>query len=356
MKHKRLCALLLSAALLGSSLPAALAAEPVADTTTNQTDAQKAASRVLYYGKIQSLTYEGDALRQVKIDSPKDGEIVFWVDENTLYLNSGEAIPAAAGDLQEGMPVYIYGGSAMTMSLPPQTYAEAFVLNVPQDAACASLHTIEEVTKNADGDAVILTDDGSLYLTVDKDAALSDWQTKNRLSLDDLTVGTRIFAWYQGVQESYPAQAFTNRVVVAPALEDETEEPEEKPAEGSRLTIVLDGDMVLDGWEAKVENGVVMVPVRVTAETLNGTVSWDADTRTATIDDSERMMTITPGQTEYVSAASPETDLIGMTAPVELGAAYIDADGHLWAPAELFTVLQGYTVETSADTVYITRT
>lgn len=352
MKQKRLCAILLSAALLASSLPAALASEPEADVVVDvDNDAEQTASRVLHFGTIQSLIYEGDTLRQVLVSSPKDGEILFQVDANTLYLDSEKGIPAAPGDLQEGMPVYVYGGAAMTTGIPPQTDAEAFVMNVPQDAACASLHTIEEITKNAEGDAVILTDGGSLYLTVEKDAALSDWQTKNKISLDDLTVGTRIFAWYPMVLESYPAQAYTSRVVVAPALEGE------KPAEGSRLTIALDGDMVLGDWKAKVENGVVMVPVRVTAETLSGTgtVSWDAETRTATIDDGERMMTITPGQTQYLSAASPETGLLGMTAPVELGAAYIDAGGNLWAPAELFSVLQGYTVTTSADTVYITR-
>lgn len=359
MKHRGICAVLLSATLLTSALPAALAEEAMPPLIMSETEQDQTAKidRMLSYGTVTALTMADGVLQSLTVSNEQQGEVVYLVDENTLYLDSGAALPAQAGDVTEGAQVYLYHREAMTLSLPAQTYAEAVVLNVPQDAACARLHTVESVRSQPnDGTLAIQTDGGSLILTVQQDAAVTPWLTKNAVSLDDLTVGTRFFAWYDVVLESYPAQAYTDRVLLTPAaaIADDAVQAFNAPEDGAALSIVVDGDMVLPD-KALAENGTVLVPVRATAETLGCTVSWNQATRTATIANEARQMTLTPGDDLYLSAATQQSGLVGMTAPISLGAApRIDAQGRMWASAELFEVLQGYTVEIDQTSVSIT--
>ena len=60
--------------------------------------------------------------------------------------------------------------------------------------------------------------------------------------------------------------------------------------------------------------------MRTVAETLGCTVTWDEETQSATMTNDTRTMTVTIGSDSYVSAAAPETGMIGMTSPTSLAA------------------------------------
>ncbi|MGN1008827.1 MAG: copper amine oxidase N-terminal domain-containing protein, partial [Butyricicoccus sp.] len=221
--------------------------------------------------------------------------------------------------------------------------------NVPQDAGSAMLHTVEQVEEAKDGGIRILTDNGGLYITAGKDTEISPLYTKNIVQLEDVKEGDRIFAWYNIVLESYPGQTYTNKLVLIPG---ETEPQTSEPVNDS-FQIVLDGDMVLS-QEAVMKDGVAMVPLRAVAEALGCEVTWDRAERAATINDGTRTMTFTIGMDLYVSAAAPQTGLIGMTSPTELGAApYLDAEGRTWVPAEAFEVMVGYEVSQTETAIEI---
>lgn len=336
---KRLLAAVLGASLVcGASVPA-LAAD-TADTSIQAAPNEAArVERVLTYGVIVSMDTDGGVPSQILIRCPAqdDTEVILNLDASTILLDSGAGKPGDWGSLQAGTPIYVFHSPAMSRSLPPQTYAEAIVYNMPADAGCAMLHTVESVESTEKG-VRFLTDGGSLYISVDENAAVSNLYTGETASLDGLQAGGRVFAWYDIVLESYPGQAYTAKLVLV---------PDEIPAgqETGEYSICLEHDMVLPE-KAVWENGVLMVPLRAVAETLGCTVTWDEAAQAATMTNDTRTMTVTIGEDVYVSEAAPETGLIGMTAPVALGCApFVDAEYRTWIPAKAFEVMVGFTVE-----------
>ncbi len=94
----------------------------------------------------------------------------------------------------------------------------------------------------------------------------------------------------------------------------------------------------------------LMLPVRSVAEKLGFTVTWDAESNSARLDNGEVYTLLGVGDTSYFSASSTA---IGMTAPISLGAAVELKDSVMYAPAGIYTVLyhsedavkiDGYTV------------
>lgn len=99
--------------------------------------------------------------------------------------------------------------------------------------------------------------------------------------LIDLKEGDRIFTWYDVVAESYPAQASVNRVVVVPAAED-AEEDTETAASPVKISYSKS--------EMTTKDDVTCVPLRETADALGLTLTWDRDSRTATLESDTRAM------------------------------------------------------------------
>lgn len=131
------------------------------------------------------------------------------------------------------------------------------------------------------------------------------------------------------------------------------------PAEDAAVSqpAVINADLSLDGKVPNAQgvlyDGKAWVPLRVVADGLEIAVAWDAETRTATIDDGTRTMEFREGDNLYCSWSS-DPNLLGMTAPAELaGAPVIAANGRMWVPAEAFTVLVGYDVSVQDHTVTI---
>ncbi|MBS6545884.1 MAG: hypothetical protein KH319_00720 [Butyricicoccus pullicaecorum] len=351
MKTKQIFAGLIGASMLCSMGAAAAAAnvqQPQEKLPITE-EKQQAPERVLTYGTIESIQKENGMPASIVLSRPKEdgGTVVLRLRADTILFDSGAGVQADWGTLKEGDSIYAFHSPVMTHSLPPQTTAEAILTNIPQDAGAAMLHTVKEVEQTADGGLRILADQGDLIISVGKDAVISPLDTKNKVSLADVKVGDRIFAWYDMVLESYPGQTHTDKLVLIPAGM-QIEEPVQRA-----YHIVIDGDMMLP-QKAVVKNEVVMVPLRAAAEALGCKVTWDGAEKAATITDDARTMTVTIGEDLYVSAAAPETDLIGMTAPQKLGAApYIDAEGYTWVPAKAFEVMVGYQVTQTEDAVKI---
>lgn len=352
MKTRKILAALAGAAILCSmGLPAFAADAAVISAPVEQTDVEQAPDRVLTWGTIQSIAREEDGWASILLNRPEErgGELVLNISAETIVIDSASGKPVGTESLGEGDEIYVFHSPVMTMSLPPQTAAEAIMTNMPQDTDSAMLHTVEQVEETKDGGIRILTDNGGLYITAANGAEISPLYTKNIVHLEDVKKGDRIFAWYNIVLESYPGQAYTDKLVlISGEMEPKTAEPAD-----DRFQIVLDGDMVLS-QKAVVKDGVAMVPLRAVAEALGCKVTWDSAERAATINNGIREMTFDIGMDLYASIAAPETGLIGMTSPIKLGAApYLDADGRTWVPAETFEVMVGYEVRQTDTTIEI---
>lgn len=139
--------------------------------------------------------------------------------------------------------------------------------------------------------------------------------------------------------------------MLTPAFAAETESPAlipEPPAvisetpEGTtgRYTFEINGkDMPVDA--------VIMVPLRVIAQSLDFTVTWNGD-GTVTVDSGEMHMTIAIGEDSYQAITSIE-GAVGATAPLSLGAAPYVVDGTTYVPLEMFNVLLGNDAITLED-------
>lgn len=364
MKTKKIAAALLSASVLCSMGASALAAETQKDSMTTTAEMQEdrltaarpdtaqSVERGREMGTITAVETEENGCGSVTIKKlGENGDLVLNVDADTIVLDSATGNPTGISQLKAGDEIYAFHSPAVTMSLPPQTYAEAIVYNIPEDGMSAMLHTVKQVEKTGDKTS-ILVDDGSLYIHVDEKTRVTPLRTKNIVSLEDIQPGDRIFAWYSVVLESYPAQAYTDKLVLIPDSATPDEGKDEVASKEYR--IVLQKDMVLGSQKAVVKNGVVMVPMRAVAEALGCSVSWNEAEQAATMTNRERTMTMTIGKDSYVSAAAPETGLIGMTAPETLGCApYVDANYRTWIPAKAFEVMVGYTVTMTDSAVEI---
>lgn len=170
---------------------------------------------VLYYGSIKDITKnEAGTITQLWLESEAYGEYVMNLSYDTAWIDSGKGTVSDPADLKVGERVYIHHSPIATLSLPPQSYGYAVVRNIPMDVSCAMYHEIEALQKNSDGSVTVTTDNGGLHLTIEKDAAVSSYDSGKTVTLADLKAGDKIMAWYGMVAESYPAQAGTKQVML----------------------------------------------------------------------------------------------------------------------------------------------
>ena len=132
--------------------------------------------------------------------------------------------------------------------------------------------------------------------------------------------------------------------MVVPAAED-AEEDTETAASPVKISYSKS--------EMTTKDDVTCVPLRETADALGLTLTWDRDSRTATLESDTRAMDLAEGKDLYVST-STIPGAVGMTSPGTLGVApYIADDGAMYVPAEAFEWLVGYDVTEDDTTVTI---
>ena len=147
MKRNVITALSLTAVLLcGTTTAFAQEAQaPVAENPSAEAPIPALPERYLAYGRITDIRKENGVIKSITAEDVQDQTVIYIVSEDTLCLDSGRGTQMDINDLKVGDGVYFYHSPAMTMSIPPQTSAEAIVGNMPMDVACARFHTVEAV-------------------------------------------------------------------------------------------------------------------------------------------------------------------------------------------------------------------
>lgn len=263
-----------------------------------------------------------------KIDGK--GEINVKIDKNTLYMDSGNAVKGDIQNIKLNDTVYAFCN---------EDKAQAIVYNMTQDVDCAMFHTIEKIEFYDGGQTRILTDNSSMYISIDKNAKITNYSDGKKIKEVDLKQGQKIFAWYNGVEESYPAQTSTQILV---AVDD-----------GQTADILLNGKAI--STKAVLKNGIWTVPIRETAENLGLEVYWNNEEKIATMKNDKRVMDIQIGKDLYISYSSGQSDLIGMTAPQELGCEAYLGENLTWIPAKAFEVFGGFEVTQNNNTIEIDK-
>ena len=400
MKKKQILAMGMSAALLCAGSALAADAEKVPATPV-KTDSEKVVTgtetpevqmnmRIGAMVSVTSVQKEADNYKFMLVKTEKGEEIQLNLDEKTLVVNNETGVPAAMDEIKAGDKVFAYYSPVMTRSLPPQSACELILVNVG-DKTPASLHEVGTVNREEYGKTAITTAAGDMIIRVDGKTAMSALKTKDTVTAESLTAGTRFLVWYDVVAMSYPGQAYTEKLVVLPtvaaeqegavpeteetnaaeaaetetameelkpAVKPEETKPEEtkpeetKPTEATELTVVA-GDKTL-ATKASVKDGKAVIAVREVAEALGFDVDYvQKDGKEyVTIKNDTRTMTLEIGVDSYVSVPSKE-DMVGMAAPEKYGVAPYIVEGRTYAAAELFEAMMGFEVEVKDDTVTI---
>lgn len=368
---RTLSALLVSGALLCSAALPAAAAEPAgpAQTDSALTQEETMPDSVSYYGQIQEISRdEAGTVTRLHLTSELYGEYVMNIFPETVWIDSGNYSASNPADLAVGESVYVYHSPVSTRSMPPQSAAYAVVRHFPQDISAAKYLEVEAVAHNEDGSITITTDNGGLRLTVEAGAAVTTYAGE-KAALADVQAGDHVMAWYEIVLLSYPGQAGTDHLMLLPGAAEErdgeaaeTSAPAEVlepipsvPQDGTALSIVLEGDMVLP-VTGKVEDGAAVVPVAAVAQALGYEVTYtpgqNGGNALVTVEDDSFRVNLNIGS-HLIQGVTKIEGAVGMTAPQDYGAApYIVEPGTTWAPAQLFELL-GRTVTVDGDTLSI---
>ena len=265
---------------------------------------------------------------------PTEGAaIILNLSDATILLDNQQAIPVGVDDIKVGDKIYAYHDIMMTMSIPGQTPAIAILTNLGEGAV-AKLHMPERVEQNDEG-ASALCDNGSIWVRTAKDTVFTPYRTRQMVSAADIRMGQPFLAWYDIVMESAPAQAVAKRVMILPSANEE-----------QALNLVVDGDMVIS---AKMVDGTVVVPARLTAEALGLKVGYRQENGKAfvTISNGTGELSMTMGEDAY-SYRATASGTVGATAALPYGAAphtapYMEGASVTWMSAEAFELL-GYEV------------
>lgn len=412
MKKKQILAMGMSAALLCAGSAFAADAEKVPATPV-KTESEKAVTgteatevqmdvRIGAMVSVTSVQKEADDYKFMLVKTEKGEEIQLNLDQKTLVVNNETGVPAAMDEIKAGDKVFVYYSPVMTRSLPPQSACELILVNVG-DKTPASLHEVGTVNREEYGKTAITTAAGDMIIRVDGKTAMSALKTKDIVTAESLTAGTRFLAWYDVVAMSYPGQAYTEKLVVLPTVAadpegvapeakeeptnaaeaaetetpmeelkpaakpeetkpeetkpeetkpEETKPEETKPAEATELTVIA-GDKTL-ATKASVKDGKAVIAVREVAEALGFDVDYvQKDGKEyVTIKNDTRTMTLEIGVDSYVSVPSKE-GMVGMAAPEKYGVAPYIVEDRTYAAAELFEAMMGFDVEVKDDTVTI---
>lgn len=359
---RTLSALLVSGALLCAAiLPAGAAqASQSAQVDSSQSQEVTMPDSVSYYGEIVAIDRDEDgAVTRLHLTSEEQGDYVMNLSSNTLWIDSTNYAASDPATLEVGEQVCVFHSPVSTRSLPPQSAAYAVVRNFPQAVGAARYLLVEAVAENEDGSVTITTDNGSLLLTVQADAAVTTYAGE-AAALTDVKEGDHVMAWYSIVLLSYPGQAGTDHLMLLPAAQEEGQERgegseltplEQLPQEGASLNIVVEGDMVLP-VTGKYESGTATIPVAAVAQALGYEVTYTPGTDPlVTVESDTFRVELRLGQPIF--GVTKIEGAVGMTAPMDYGVdPYAVEPGTTWAPAQLFEML-GRTVTLDRDTISI---
>ena len=338
-------AMVLSTAAFAESVPAVPENATIGeDIVITRQDINKSYNANLQVSMVISET--GDDYIVAKTDDGQ--EIQLNISDETVLIDSELAAPFSLSDLKVGDKIYAEYSSVMTRSLPPQTSAAMIAVNVEKGGG-VSLINVNKVETDNDGNLTVYDNEKDIVLTVGKDASVKPYMTKNIVKLQDITVGSKILAWYDIVTLSIPAQAYTDKVV-AVSIPD--------TADGSSFTLVV-GDKTLDITEKPYyEGNTLMVPLRKIGEALGYKVGWDEKSGAITIEDSSiQKATLYDGTKDVVFDG--KLSAIDMSRKVENTVCTTVNDGCTFVPLDFFkeflndTSVKGMTVTVAPSTASI---
>lgn len=285
---------------------------------------------------ISEITDE-EGYKSILVDdsNDKDSQISLNIDNNTIVMNAnGEAVDFS--DLKAGDRINVVHSLAMTFSLPPQTYAYAVIVNNEQAAVPQYIEAGKIATEN--DTTTIESKDGNYIIRVDKDTQIIPFKTKNIVTAQDIVEGTTLFAWYDIMTASMPAQATANKIMILPQIDNQ--DPEQVQVSVDAITVldkvIINGEELdLKDNKIKDKDNFVMLPLRPITEKLGFGINWNEETNSVELVKGTVNAMLADGEDKYTiqhgKSLIQEVKSVGMF-PMNI-------DGYLYVPSDFFGIL-----------------
>ena len=233
----------------------------------------------LFYGTVE--WFEGTdnrlTLNGVNEEGKTEAKVLLTITDETRILNAVTGEPVAAKDIRAGEMAYAYTSPIMTMSMPPQTWAELILVGIPADYTVPSYMEVDTVTKNDDG-TVILGTNQAINVTLNNETKVFPFLTKNIVTKDMIQPGQKVLVWHGPVLLSYPGQTTASKVMVFG-----TEYKGYVSLDGDKFSVNGEPMNFTVPVVPKVDGNTYLLPLRKVAEHLGYDVNWDAATRTVSV-------------------------------------------------------------------------
>ena len=260
------------------------------------------ASYLSAYGEISEVGED-----YVLVKTMDGQEVQFNTSELTYFIDANTALPLDLNNRETDL-VMVTHSNAMTMSIPPQSYAFAIIGNIKSEMGNPIFTIVEEVKQAEDG-IVVVTEGGSKEITIPSNAQVSPYLTRNIVTLADVKKGSNLLLWYDIMTMSLPAHAASERVVILPGNVLQFIEEDGLFVNGVEITLAED-EVVYDN------NGVEMLPLRTVAETLGFKVEWVNETQSIIVSKDAFTATVRIGTVE---GGINKMRLVLETAPILYG-------------------------------------
>lgn len=285
---------------------------------------------------ISEITDE-EGYKSILVDdsNDKDSQISLNIDNNTIVMNAnGEAVNFS--DLKAGDRINVVHSLAMTFSLPPQTYAYAVIVNNEQAAVPQYIEAGKVATEN--DTTTIESKDGNYIIRVDKDTQIIPFKTKNIVTAQDIVEGTTLFAWYDIMTASMPAQATANKIMILPQIDNQDSEQVQVSVDAITVLdkVIINGEELdLKDNKIKDKDNFVMLPLRPIAEKLGFGINWNEETNSVELVKGTVNAMLADGEDKYTiqhgKSLIQEVKSVGMF-PMNI-------DGYLYVPSDFFGIL-----------------
>lgn len=284
---------------------------PVAETETTETEVTEMPiyNKVIVTGMFVSA--EGSQMTM------QDGEdFIVNTDENTVVIKA-DGTPTTLAEIEKDSILKVIASSAMTMSIPAQSYGYVIMVAEPntETPVFPDYIEVETITIDENDNKVIASADGYFEVVPNTETVFEPYKTKNIVTVEDVKYGTEMLVYSDVMSASIPAVVNPTKVIVL---------PEKTPVELE--SVIVNGEYI-DVKVVKDETGY-KVPVRFIAEAMGLEVGWDGTLSKVTVGTEPMGVNFSIGENSYNKAR--------MT-PFTLSAAPVLIESRTYVPVDFFT-------------------
>lgn len=273
-------------------------------------------------------------------DTAEIAEVQLNYDENTIYVDAlGYKTTKEA--LTDGANIKVIASNAMTMSIPPQSYA--YVIMEANEAGGFPIYVeVAEVSVDENGNKVATSKDGNYEIVFGSETEIAPFATRNIVTAEDIKADSRLLVSATMMTMSIPAVVPAEKIVLLPEI-TVVEETEETLPE----TVILNGkefsteELAKDVFE---QDGIYFLPVRAICEAAGLEVKWDNELRAVSVGTIPMGVTFNIGVNAYTKARM---------AHQTLSAAPVIVEGRTFVPADFFTEILEAKISTADGEVSV---